>query len=260
MVAPSTPARHRARKRVLKQIKLGFTADERGGDARQRLPAVERGNGAKRWNRTTEAAELQRPDVSDFDPAVGQPPGTLAHQDLARPGRLLQAGGDVHGLPGGEGGVGLVDHDLAGLDPDAGLEADLSDVTEDPQPGTDRPLRVVLVGQGNAEGGHNRVPGELLHRPAVGLDAVGHAVEVPGHVAPGDLGILALDELGRGDQIDEQNGGEFALHSQILGTAEGVTEGRLQVFAATRVRTGDEIAGAAVAMSMVVASRMGARP
>ena len=71
--------------------------------------------------------------------------GGLADEDLARRRSLLEARGDIHGLARGEGRVGLVDDHLARLDADARLETELADVIEDPQPGPDRALGVVLV-------------------------------------------------------------------------------------------------------------------
>jgi hypothetical protein len=68
------------------------------------------------------------------------------------------------------------------------------------------------MGLGGAERGHDGVPGELLHRAAVRLDAVRDPVEEPRHMAARDLRILTGDELRRVDEVDQENGGELALH------------------------------------------------
>ena len=65
----------------------------------------------------------------------------------------------------------------------------------------------------NAEGGHDRVAGELLHRAAVRDDAVRDLVEEARDLAPHDLRIAAGEPLGRVDEVDEKDGGELALHA-----------------------------------------------
>ena len=84
---------------------------------------------------------------------------------------------------------------------------------DDPERGAHGALGVVLVGLRDAECRHDGVAGELLDRPAVGLDAVRDAVEEGGHPAPRDLWILGRDELGRADEIGEEDGCELAFHS-----------------------------------------------
>ncbi len=190
------------------------------------LGSVQRADCAVGRDRVPEAAELERPDLVGLDPAVGEAVRRLAHEDLARRCSLLEPRSDVHRLAGREGRVGLVDHHLAGLDTDAGLEAELTSVLEDPEAGPDRALGVVLVRQGNAECGHDGISGELLDRSSMRLDAAGDTVEEGRDPAAGDLGILSGNELGRSDEICEQHCGELSLHTQILGMTSGGKSGR----------------------------------
>ena len=66
----------------------------------------------------------------------------------------------------------LVDDDLARLDADARLQAELVHLVEDRERRPDRALGVVLVRLRDAEGGQDGVAGELLDDAAVRLDAV----------------------------------------------------------------------------------------
>ena len=124
-------------------------------------------------------------------------------QHLARRGRLLQARREIDCLPGREGRLGVVGDDLARLDPDPGLQPELPHLLEDRERGADRAVGVVLVGERDAEGGHDGVAGELLDRPAVSRDAGRDLVEEAVDPPPDDLRIGAGDEVGRGDQVDE---------------------------------------------------------
>ncbi len=187
-----------------------------------RRQAVDGGDSEIGGDRVAETAQLERADGLDLDPPVRQPVRSVADEDLARTGGLLEARGEVHGFPGREGGVGLVDDDLAGLDPDPRLEPELDDVVEDAEAGADRALGVVLVRLRDPEGGHDRVAGELLDGAAVRLDAARDAVEERRHPPPGDLRVLPCGKLGRADQVGEQDRRQLALHTESLGTGAEV--------------------------------------
>ena len=105
----------------------------------------------------------------------------------------------------------LVRHDLARLDPDPRLQAEVADGVEDRERGPDGARGVVLVRPRDPERGHDRVADELLHRAAVSADAAGRpleeAVDAPAH----DLRVRCGDERGRVDDVDEQHGCELAL-------------------------------------------------
>ena len=96
-----------------------------------------------------------------------------------------------------------VDDHLARLDADACLETELADVIENPQPGPDRAVGVVLMRDGDTEGGHYCVAGEFLDGAAMGLDAALDAVEEARHPTAGDLWILAVQQLRRSDEVRE---------------------------------------------------------
>jgi hypothetical protein len=89
------------------------------------------------------------------------------------------------------------DHRLAGVDPDADLEVELRiggvqlrDRVKDAQPGANGPLRVVLVRDRSAEGGHDRVTDELLDHAAEALDLLAQAGVVRAQPGPHVFGVL----------------------------------------------------------------------
>ena len=131
--------------------------------------------------------------------------GRVADEDLPGPGGLLEACRDVDRLAGREGRVGLVDDDFAGFDPDARLDPDLVRMVEDAERRARRALGVVLVCLRDAEGRHDGIAGELLHGAAVRLDAAGDGVEPGRHAPARDFRILGRDELGRADEVGEED-------------------------------------------------------
>ena len=149
---------------VLEQLDLVVAADERGVGRALDRRSVGRERGP-RPHRLLAAPDLDRADVVDFDVSEREAVHGRADQDLARLRDLLQAGGQVDGLAGGEGRVAGARHDLAGLDADPRLELEVVDRLEDPECGPDGALGVVLVRLRDAEGGHDGVAGELLDLP-----------------------------------------------------------------------------------------------
>ncbi len=130
---------------------------------------------------------------------------------------LLEPRREVHGLSRRERRLALVRDDLARLDADARLEAELPDPLERGQGGTDGALGIVLVLERDAEGGHDRVPGEFLHRAAVRADAVRDLVEEAADAAPHDLGVGFREQPRRVDEIDEQHRCQLPLdHARIV--------------------------------------------
>ena len=137
------PVAHGARERVLEQVELLVAPDERrarrrAGRAGLRASAQTTRQAATRPGEPL-AARARRPASTTTAPAV-EPVRRRTDQDLARRGGLLQPRGDVHGLAGREGRVAVLDDDLARLDADAHLEAELLDRVEDRERGADRPL------------------------------------------------------------------------------------------------------------------------
>ena len=208
-------------KGVLEQLELGVPADERrvGRTLDRRAGRRQRGPGP---HGVLAAPDLDRADVVDLDPSHREAVRGRPDQDLAGLGDLLQSSGQVDGLTGGEGRVAGVCHDFAGLDADPRLELEVVDRLEDPERRLDRALGVILVCLRDTEGGHDRVARELLHLPAVRLDAARDVVEEPGDAPAHDLGIARGDERRRVDEVDKENRCEFALHGS---TCKNVQEG-----------------------------------
>ena len=86
---------------------------------------------------------------------------------------------------------------------------ELADALERGEPRPDGALRVVLVRERHAEGGHHRVARELLDDAAVGDDAARDLLEELRDAATDDLRVRAGDELRRGDEIDEKTVASF---------------------------------------------------
>ena len=102
-------------------------------------------------------------------------------------------------------------HDLAGVDADAGLDAELGQGVAHLDRGSAGPQRVVLVHLRNPEDGHDRVADELLHRAAVRLDDRLHPLEVAGEERAQRLGVGRLAECGRAGDVAEEDGDGLAL-------------------------------------------------
>ena len=157
--------------RVLEQLLLRLAAHEGRFDGGPRAAAVD-ADRRPGPDRALEAAKLDRPLVVRLDPAERQPMGAGAEQDLACSRLLLEPGGHVDCLSGGEGRVSIAGDDLAGLDAHPGFQLELADGVDDRERGANGPLGVVLVGLRNAESGHDRIARELLDFAPVCLDAL----------------------------------------------------------------------------------------
>ena len=134
-----------------------------------------------------------------------------ADEDLAARRRLLEPGRYVDGVARHERLVRSPDHDLAGIDADARVEAVLGDRSAHLDGGPHGAQRVVFVRDGNAEDGHDRIPDELLDRPAVSLEDRAKVLEVPAHASAQRLRIGRLAERGRTHEVAEQHGDDLAL-------------------------------------------------
>ena len=186
-----------------------------------RVPAVEGGNRAPGPDRLVAPANLHGAEVLDLDPVERQPVGVRADQNLVRRRALLESRGEVDRLAGREGRVAVTDDDLARLDADPCLEAEVGGRLDDLERRADRTLGVVLVRLRDAERGHHCVARKLLDEPPVALDALRGLLEEPVDPAPDDLGIGRGDEPGRIDQVDEQHGRQLAFHSHKCRNAQG---------------------------------------
>jgi hypothetical protein len=157
----------------------------------------------------------------------------LAHRDAVHRRLRLDAGGRIHYVSG--------HHPLAQLRPSVERDNRLTRVhtdadrqrqprtglvqlrqrLQDRQPGPHRPLRIVLVSNGGAEHGHNRVPDELLHRPPERLGPFAHAPMIGSNPRLHLLRIHRLRRRREPDQIAEQH-----RHNLPLRTLSDAGSGR----------------------------------
>ena len=110
-------------------------------------------------------------------------------------------------------------HDgLARIDADPHLQRErrilivqLPDRLQDPEPGTDGTLRVVLVRHWGAEDRHDRVSDELLHGAAVTLDLLPQAGVVGADAGTDVLGVSRFRGGREADEVAEEDGHDLAL-------------------------------------------------
>ena len=178
-----------AHERVLEQLELGLPPDELRRERVHRPGGLTDADHAARDDRLAPAAELQRCKGLEVEDVSHQPCCSRADDDLVRSRLLLETGGEIDRLAGGERRLCLVGDDLAGFDPDADVEPKVADALERRERGPDRPLGVVLVLERHAESGHHGVARELLHRPAVGRHAMRNLVKEAPNAAAHDLRI-----------------------------------------------------------------------
>src|SRR5205823_4557932 len=173
----------------------------------------------------------------------------VAPEDPARPGPLLQAGGDVDRVAGRQP-LFRPGHHLSGVHPRSELQTGAVGIGElgvevgerftKLGRGAHRAQRIVLVHRGNAEDGHHGVADELLDRAAVALDDFFRDLEVAGHHPPQALGIDLLPERGRAGDIAEENGDGLARFPRRLGrqrSAARVAEASLLAIFGPAART-----------------------
>ncbi len=93
----------------------------------------------------------------------------------------------VHGLACGERGLRILDHELAGLDPNPCLEAELDDRGTHCKSCSGGAQCVVLVRLRHTERSQDRISCELLDDSAVLSDALRNHLEELVHASPDDL-------------------------------------------------------------------------
>src|SRR5207248_1441983 len=136
----------------------------------------------------------------------------VADQDLAWKRRLLEPGGDVDGIPGGERAA-VVRHDLAGVDSHADLElgpelfaelaAQAGEARAELVRRARRPQRVVLVDDRDPEHRHHGVADEFLDRPAVTLEHLARGREIAFHYPAERLRVETFAERCRPGHVAE---------------------------------------------------------
>jgi hypothetical protein len=207
---------------------------------RRRLQARARGGGADNlvdFHRRLEPAHRHGAQQLHVDPSPGKAHGVGGGQDGARLGHLFHAGGQMHGLAhGGVVRVQLVadgaHHRLARVQAHADLQRhavqalDVVPIPRDSllhaQGGIAGSHRVILVGQGRPEQGHDPVAHHLVHRALVAVDGVHHVFEERVEQLLRLLGIAVGEQLHRALEIREEHGDVLAL--AVPGRAAGVGE------------------------------------
>ena len=203
-----------ALERVGEQVELGVASDQGRDDAgvRQRLGAVGGADDAPGLNRLAAPRERDRAGLLDVDRPGGQAARGRADQDLARAAACWRRAARFTASPVANVESAVSTTTSPDSIPIRACSSRPSTARRMPRPARIAALRVVLVRLGDAEGGENRVAGELLDDPAMRGHAVRDLVEEPGHAAAHDLRVGAGDELGRADQVDEEHGCKLAFH------------------------------------------------
>jgi hypothetical protein len=162
--------------------------------------------------------QLERRELPVLDDLLRGGEGPRAHHHPAGLRRSLQSRGHVHSVTGQHpipwaGDSVLIDEHLPGLDADPHLESRLAFGREGPielgedrlhlQRGSDRTFGIILVGTRDAEDRQEGIAHKLLEQPLVTPDLIGQPVECPPHHGLDHLGILALSERRRPDQVGE---------------------------------------------------------
>jgi hypothetical protein len=184
------------------------------------------------------ALQVERLELAVLDHVLRGGVRAGPDDDLSGLGRRLEPRGRVHGVAGQHavaltGGALEVDEHLAGLDADPHRERGLA-LGREPavqlgqdgvhlEGGANRALRVVLVGPRDPEDRQDRIAHELLEEPLVPRDLLGDPVERATDDGLDDLGILALCEGRRADEVGEQRRGELAFLPSGRGRSESGT-------------------------------------
>ena len=198
--------------RVREELELCLPSDEWRARAEPTYRAVEHVHQPPGSKWPVDALQLERAGVLDDEACCREPVRGRADQDLARTGRALEPRCQVDRLTRRERRLGAVDDDLAGFDPDPGLELEVVDRFAHGEGCSRGSLRVVLVRLRDAERGHDSVARELLDDTAVLRHALRDRLEELVHAASHDLRIDSGDQPCRIDDVDEQHRCQLALH------------------------------------------------
>ena len=189
---------------------LALAADERRVE-----PAGKRGRPfvkpeqAARSERLALALQLER-GLLRLDGIAHQACRLRPEENLAAACRLLEAGGDVDGIAGCEPLRGA-DDDLAGVDANPRLDAELRQRVPHLDRGSQGTQRIVFVELRHAEDGHHRIADELLNGAAVPLDNRLHLVEVAPEERAQRLRVDRFAQRGRTDDVAEKDGYDLAV-------------------------------------------------
>ena len=208
----------RAVERVEQQPQLALAVHER--DRAPRHAGLEPGDRIGPRG-IVEALRLHLHDRPVLDLRLREPVARLGDEHAPGLGGLLQPRGEVHGGPVEQPLLGgfAADRDRPRVDPDPDAQGDrepvllpeLADAVDEREPGADGPERVVVVGVRDPEDPHHGVAGEVVRAAAERFELVGHDPVVAGKDVAVALGVDASRELGRADEIDEDDRDDLAL-------------------------------------------------
>ena len=173
-----------------------------------------------------QALDRNRADRLDGDEALGEPQRVRRQERGAGGGELLHAGREVRGLSDGrvvhpEVAPDGPHDDFPRVQPDANLRPDpegppsllgiASDRSLHVEGRIAGPHRVILVGDGRAEEGHDSVAHHLIHRSLVAVDGLHHPLEDGIEQLPRLFGVPVGEQLHRPLEVGEEHGDLFAL-------------------------------------------------
>jgi hypothetical protein len=182
-------------------------AESRG--LRQQLEQAIRGNGLRL------PLQRERLDRLGQDAAADEPLSRFTDQDLARLGRLLEAGCNVDRITCNER-LAFAGDDLTRVDPDADSQLEAADCTPDLIGGPHCADRVVLVHPGKSEDGHGGVADELLDRAAVALEDHAQLGVVAAHGLAQELRVGTVAHRRRADEVAKEDRDRLADPCRFL--------------------------------------------
>ena len=196
---------------VAKGLQLALPPDHRRGVAPLRCSSGRYQPEGGDWIRFSLQREWR--DGLSLDRVPHERERAFTDQDLAGRGRLLEARCDVDGVARREP-LFTPGHDLARVDPDPRLHAEVRQSVSHFESRTDCAEGVVLVHERHSEHGHDRIADELLYRSTVRLDDGLHPLEVAGEEGAQRLGVSRLAERSPTGHVAEDDGDCLALLSR----------------------------------------------
>jgi hypothetical protein len=195
----------RARERVLEPAELVGAADERGFDrTRESRHLIEQLENPEGWHRLALALQRQRLHRLGANGIAHERLRPSADQNLTRSGGLLEAGRDVDRVARHQRLAASGD-DLARVDSDPHLQSERLEGVAHLDGCAHRANRIVLVDLRQAEDGHGGVADELLDGAAVVLEDRAELGVVAAHQVAQDLGVGALAQRSRADEVAEDD-------------------------------------------------------
>jgi len=181
---------------IEKRAELGFSSDEN----RSQLPKPSESsfgfaNEAPANNAAASSFDLDRFSVRELESTSRQGGCSIADNNVAGCGGLLEPRGDVHGVAGYEGAAlaGASDDDFAGVDANAQgklIAEQLSQLSSHRESRMQRTFGVILVCNRGSERCHDSITHELLDCATRRIDLGAHRLVEPIEHRARSLGIL----------------------------------------------------------------------